>query len=135
LEQAGNERNSDLFKIASIFHFVLGGFQMLLSLIGVLYVVLGVMMASGALEPSKSGAPPEIMGWVFGGVGAFVTLLFIGAGILTITAGRNLASRRRRTFCIVVDAILCLMVPFGTIVGIFGLILLLKPETEKLFTG
>jgi hypothetical protein len=135
MQEAQRNENSDFFKVVSIFHYVLGGFQMLFSLIGVLYIVMGILMTSGSLEPSKSSAPPEAIGWIFSGIGVVITLMFLSIGLLSIKTGKNLSRRRNRTFCIVVDAILCLMVPFGTIVGIFGLVLLMKPESQELFTG
>ena len=121
--------------LVSIFHFVLGGLQMLFSLIGLVYVAIGAMMASGAMESTKGNPPPPELGWIFGGVGVVFVLVFITIGFLTIRTGINIRRRRRRTFCMVIDSILCLMVPLGTIVGIFGLVLLTKPETAEEFEG
>ena len=124
-----------MISLVSIFHFVLGGFQMLFSLVGLVYVAIGAMMASGAMESTKGNPPPPELGWIFGGVGVVFVLVFITVGFLTIRTGINIRRRRRRTFCMVIDSILCLMVPFGTIVGIFGLVLLTKAETVKEFEG
>lgn len=127
--------NSDLFTIVSIFHFVAGGFQILLSSIGVIYMALGYMITSGAIDSPKSEPPPEILGWILSFAGLVFAVVLLTLGILVLKTGFNLMKKRSRTFCIVIDAILCLMIPFGTIVGIFGLVLLMKPETEELFTG
>jgi len=124
-----------MISLVSIFHFVLGGLQMLFSLIGLVYVAIGAMMASGAMESTKGNPPPPELGWIFGGVGVVFVLVFITIGFLTIRTGINIRRRRRRTFCMVIDSILCLMVPLGTIVGIFGLVLLTKPETAEEFEG
>ena len=129
------KQNGDMISLVSIFHFVLGGFQMLFSLVGLVYVAIGAMMASGAMESTKGNPPPPELGWIFGGVGVVFVLVFITVGFLTIRTGINIRRRRRRTFCMVIDSILCLMVPFGTIVGIFGLVLLTKAETVKEFEG
>ncbi|MCD6587867.1 MAG: hypothetical protein J7K88_04895 [Candidatus Fermentibacteraceae bacterium] len=129
------KQNGDMISLVSIFHFVLGGLQMLFSLIGLVYVAIGAMMASGAMESTKGNPPPPELGWIFGGVGVVFVLVFITIGFLTIRTGINIRRRRRRTFCMVIDSILCLMVPLGTIVGIFGLVLLTKPETAEEFEG
>ncbi|RKZ03184.1 hypothetical protein DRQ21_06580 [Candidatus Fermentibacteria bacterium] len=129
------KQDGDMISLVSIFHFVLGGFQMLFSLVGLVYVAIGAMMASGAMESTKGNPPPPELGWIFGGVGVVFVLVFITVGFLTIRTGINIRRRRRRTFCMVIDSILCLMVPFGTIVGIFGLVLLTKAETVKEFEG
>jgi len=130
-----SKQDGDLLSIVSIFHYVLGGFQMLFSLIGFVYVAMGILMATGAMDSAKGEAPPPELGWIFGGIGVVFVLVFLTMGILAIKAGININKRRHRTFCIVIDAILCMMVPFGTIVGIFGLVLLTKPETAGEFGG
>lgn len=135
MEEKAKNSSDDFLTLVSVFHFVVGGFQMLLSLIGVVYLVIGIAIGSGALETAKSSAPPEAMGWIFGGFGVVITLIFLTLGGLSIKAGINIRKRKNRMFCMVVDAILCLMIPFGTIVGIFGLVMLTKPEVEETFTG
>lgn len=127
--------NDDLLSVVSIFHYVLGGFQMLFSLVGLIYVAMGILMATGALDSAKGEVPPPELGWVFGGFGAVFVLLFLTIGLLTIKTGTNMRKRKKRTLCIVIDSILCMMVPFGTIVGIFGLVLLTRSETANEFEG
>ena len=127
--------DNDLLSIVSIFHFVLGGFQMLFSVFGLFYLGMGILIASGDLEPTKGTPPPAEIGWIFGAVGIIFTLVFLTIGLLAIKTGTNIRKRRNRTFCIVIDSILCMMIPFGTIVGIFGLVLLMKPEITEEFKG
>ena len=65
--------------------------------------------------------------------------LFILAGWTFATcvflAGRNLARRRRYTFCLVMAAIMCLFMPFGTVLGVFTLVVLMRPSVKPLFDG
>ncbi|MCK5842674.1 MAG: hypothetical protein KAH31_10925 [Candidatus Sabulitectum sp.] len=129
------KQDGDLLSIVSIFHYVLGGFQMMISLAGVVYIVMGILMTTGAMDSAKGEAPPPELGWIFVGIGTVFVLLFITIGLFTIKTGINMHRRRNRTLCIVIDSILCLMVPFGTIVGIFGLVLLTKPEISDEFEG
>ena len=51
-------QDSDMLSIVSIFHFVLGGFQMLFSLIGFIYVAMGILMTSGQMDSAKGNPPP-----------------------------------------------------------------------------
>jgi len=129
------KQNGDMLSVVPIFHFVLGGFQMLFSLIGLVYVAVGAMMASGVMESTKGNPPPPELGWIFGAFGVVFILVFITIGFLTIRAGINIRLQRKHTFCMVIDSILCLMVPFGTIVGVLGLVLLTKSETAEKFEG
>jgi len=133
VNDSATKQNGDMLSVVSIFHFVLGSFQMLFSLTGLVYVAVGAAMASGAMESAKGNPPPPELGWVFGGFGVVFVLVFLTVGFLTVRAGVSIRRRRRRTFCMVIDSILCLMVPFGTIVGVFGLVLLTKSETAEEF--
>jgi hypothetical protein len=127
---------NDQMVLASVFHYVLGGFQIMLSSVGLVYIAMGIAMGTEAIaEDMTGGPPPEVMAWVFGAVGAIFTAVLLTMGLLVIRTGINLARRRNRTFCMVIDSVLCLMVPFGTIVGIFGLVLLMRPEYSRQFTG
>ncbi len=129
------KQDSDLFGVVSIFHFVLGGCQLLFSLFGFVYVVMGILMATGAMDSAKGEPPPPELGWIFVVIGAVFVLVFVTIGLFTIKTGINIRRRRNRTLCIVIDSILCMMMPFGTIVGIFGLVLLTKPEISDEFEG
>ncbi|MCK5035355.1 MAG: hypothetical protein KAS73_05635 [Candidatus Sabulitectum sp.] len=129
------KQDSDLLSVVSIFHYVLGGFQMLISLAGFVYVVVGVLMVTGAMDSAKGEPLPPELGWIFVVIGVVFVLIFITIGLFTIKTGINMRKRRNRTLCMVIDSILCMMVPFGTIVGIFGLVLLTKPEISDEFEG
>jgi len=63
------------------------------------------------------------------------TLSFCGwaLSVLMIVAGRKLRRRAAHTFCIVIAAIECIFMPFGTVLGIFTLIVLTKESVKKLF--
>jgi hypothetical protein len=67
------------------------------------------------------------MGWFFIVFGGGFTLAGWILGILTIFSGRCLARQRRRAFSLVVAGLNCLAIPFGTILGIFTFIVLLRP--------
>ncbi len=85
--------------------------------------------------------PSALFGTLFGmGFGFFffaiigIQLLFlIVVPILTLIAGLNLNRYRNRTFCFVVACVLCLLQPIGTILGIFTIIVLNRPEAKWLF--
>ena len=64
-------------------------------------------------------APPA-SGMVFS-----VTLIFL--------AGRFLAQRRHHTFCVTMAAVQCLFMPFGTILGVFTIVVLNRPSVKQLF--
>jgi hypothetical protein len=68
-------------------------------------------------------------------MGSLALLLGWTMAALTAVAGRSLTRRRRYTFCLVIAGLLCLWMPFGTILGVFTLITLTKPPVRAQFEG
>src|SRR6266545_3002302 len=52
---------------------------------------------------------------------------------LIFVAGRFLAARRRHTFCIVVAALCCAFFPLGTALGVFTILVLMRPTVKAMF--
>jgi len=55
--------------------------------------------------------------------------------ILTAVAGKNLSNHRRRIFCLVITCMNCINVPLGTVLGVFTIIVLVRPSVKDLFEG
>ena len=104
---------------------------MALSCLGILYVFGGTIVAAVG---GKNGEPPVWIGLMLVFMGVVVILLGWGFGGLTIWAGRCLATKRHYVFCIVMAAISCLSMPFGTALGVFTLIVLGRPSVKQLFS-
>ena len=95
------------------------------------------------LEPYDS--PPEspatlseaamirFIGAMFTGVAAFIMLGGFALSTAIIVAGRRLAAYRSHTYCLVIAAIECLFMPLGTVLGVFTIIVLVRPEARDLF--
>ena len=47
--------------------------------------------------------------------------------------GRGLAQRKRYMFCLVVACVECLFMPFGTVLGVFTIIVLSRDSVKALF--
>jgi hypothetical protein len=54
------------------------------------------------------------------------------AAALMVVAGRFLAGRRRRDFCIVIAALACAITPFGTVLGVFTLVVPMRPSVQAM---
>ncbi len=119
--------------LLSIFHYVVGGLTALFSCIPFLHMGIGIAILSGAFE-TGDGAP-QFIGWFL----ILFPALFILAGwtlsILIIIAGKKLKLHVSRTFCLVVAGLECIVMPFGTVLGVFTLIVLMKDSVQKLFTN
>jgi hypothetical protein len=123
----------DDLRLLSIFHYVLAGLSALFGLLPLIYVGLGALILSGALDGKHGDAPPAFLGWIVIAFGLFALLLaaLYVAGL--VVAGRSLARRRNWLFCMIMAAISCAFAPLGTALGVFTIIVLSRGETKALF--
>jgi hypothetical protein len=66
-------------------------------------------------------------------MGSIFVLAAWTISICTILSGRRIAQRRWQTFSIVMAAINCMIMPFGTVLGIFTIIALTRPEVKAMY--
>jgi len=135
--QQPNNPTEDHLRLLSIFHYIVGGLAVLFGCFPLGHVAIGMAMLTGVIpaQSSEDEAIMGIMGSVFAFIGAVVILMMWALGICTVLAGKYLRQRRNRTFCFVVAGILTVFFPFGTVLGVFTLVVLLKPEVKDLFEG
>jgi hypothetical protein len=50
-----------------------------------------------------------------------------------LAAGRALARRRLYSFCLAMAGVSCVFAPLGTVLGVFTLIVLMRPSVKALF--
>jgi hypothetical protein len=99
---------------------------------------MGFLLISLAHHPSShpgDSPPPVEVGWVLVGLGLFFALLGFAFAVLLILAGRALGRRRRYQFVFVMACVECMFMPFGTVLGVFTLIVLSRESARKLFEG
>ncbi len=136
--------NQDLehLRLLSIFHYVVAGLTALFACIPILHLTFGLVMlfAPGVLENHQHHGPPIDPAFLRL-LGAFVTFMaasFILLGwslaVCTLLAGRFLRQHRHYMFCLVIAALLCMITPFGTILGVFTIVVLVRQSVKLLFT-
>ncbi|HBA85354.1 MAG TPA: hypothetical protein DCZ95_14805 [Verrucomicrobia bacterium] len=125
-----NEKNLDLL---AIFHYIVGGITALVACIPFIHVALGLAMLLGALDGKNP--PPHWLGWIFVAGGGFFILCGWTMAAAIVLAGRKLSKRQSRIYCIVVAAFECMMMPFGTVLGVFTIIVLSKDSVKALFAN
>jgi hypothetical protein len=123
-------------RLLSIFHYIVGALAALFALFPTIHLVIGISMVTGRFDDASDLSEafgPELFGWFF----ILFALAFIVAGLAfagcLIAAGRFLASQTHYTFCFVVAALACAFMPFGTILGVFTIIVLQRPSVKGLF--
>jgi hypothetical protein len=122
--------------LLSIFHYVVAGLAGLFALLPVFHLVFGLffIFAAGKFE-GKGEPPPAFIGWMF--VVFAAVLITVGSVFATcvFAAGRFLAKHRHYMFCLVMAAVECIFMPFGTLLGVFTIIVLMREPVKELFTA
>jgi hypothetical protein len=132
---AVSTKDSEHLKLLSIFHYVVGAIGAFFACFPLIHVILGVLMVASpdAMGGKHGDAPPPVFGILMAGFGMLFVLIGWAAAICTVISGRMLAQRRRRIFSLVTAAVLCLFMPFGTILGIFTIIVLSRDSVKRLY--
>jgi|CXWL01.1.fsa_nt_gi hypothetical protein len=123
-------RDGQHLQLLAIFHFIVAGLMALFACFFLIYFGMGVFFATGHGAPN---GPPAFVGWMFmllGGVGVLAGWTLAAC---VVAAGRNLTRARRHTFCLVVAGLLCMVMPFGTVLGVFTILVLLRPSVQARF--
>jgi hypothetical protein len=126
--------DSEHLRILSLVHYVFGGLCALLSCVLIIHFVIGVVMLvnSQSFGNGPQG-PPAFMGVFFILFSSCFMVLGWLLGGLTIYSGVCMKRRQHRTFSLIVAAINCLSIPFGTALGVFTIIVLSRPSVKELY--
>jgi hypothetical protein len=119
-------------RLLAIGYWVWGGFMALYSLFIVAYFgLIGSVFLT--IPRGGSDAPPAFLGWIFIGVGAAVLVLVGALAALEIATGFWIQRRRHRVAALVMAALLCPGIPFGTLLGVSTFVVLSRPTVKALF--
>ena len=130
-----SNEDSKHLDLLSTFHYVLGGITAFFSCIPFLHVFMGLAIISGKFFQSTNGGhePPAAFGWLFVGVGAMAIIIGWSIAACMLIAAGKLRRHKSRMFCLVTAGLECIMMPFGTILGVFTIIALNKDSIKALF--
>lgn len=133
-------KDLDNLKTLSIFYYVVAALTALFACFPIIHLFIGISFLTGTFpespnQPNQPDFPVKLFGLMF----TIIPLIFILGGwtlaICTFIAGRKLAKHQSYTFCIVVAGILCTFMPFGTVLGVFTIIVLMRDSVKELFNG
>jgi hypothetical protein len=127
------EQDREHLKLLAVFHYVVAAFIGLFSMLPLIHLLIGVGMVTGSLATRPVEPVAAILGWFL----VVFAALFIGCGLAfagcLAFAGKALQEHTHYLFCVVVAALSCLFAPFGTVLGVFTLVVLLRPSVKALF--
>jgi hypothetical protein len=130
-------RDEEHLRLLAIFHFILSGLMALCAMIPFIHVAVGLFLI---LDPAAFGSPgqeppPPWLGYFFVAFASVFIVLGLSLAALMLFGGLSLAKRRRYVFCQVIACLECLMMPLGTVLGVFTLVVLSRPSVRDLFNG
>jgi uncharacterized membrane protein len=120
-------------KVLAAFHLVLG----VLGLMGSLMVILIFGGVAGIINMTATDNPDAVLAVpIVGLVGGLLVAAIFTLSAPGIIAGLGLLKRRpwARILTIVLSVLHLMIIPFGTILGIYGLWVLLSKNTAPLFS-
>jgi hypothetical protein len=123
-------------RLLAIFHYVVAAMGAVFACFPLIHVAIGVMMVASpdSMTGGQKGPPPPVaFGYLFIVMGATFVLMGWAAAVCTFISGRLLARRRKRLFSFVVAALLCMFVPFGTVLGVFTIVVLSRESVKRLY--
>ena len=131
----GNSMNEEreYLRLLSIFHYVVGAMTALFACFPLIHLAIGIAMLCGAFD--GKGAPPRFLGLFFIVFSSIFILCGWAMAVCMVIAGTKLARYRARTYCLALAAIECIFVLFGTVLGVFTIILLMKDSVKELFAA
>jgi hypothetical protein len=129
--------NSDAehLRLLSIFHYAVGGMMALFSCLPILHLAIGIAIVTGVMDDlgNNGEPPPDFFGWIFVIVPLGIIMMGMTMALSVVLAGRKLTQRSAYTYCLVIAGIECMFMPFGTVLGVFTIIVLMRPSVKELF--
>ena len=120
-------------KLLATFHYVVAGLSALSALFPLIHLVIGIGMVTGRFDTTRD-AGAGLLGWLF----IIFAVVFIVCGLVfsvcLALAGTYIAKYQHYTYCLVVAALSCVFFPFGTVLGIFTILLLSRDSVQRLFS-
>jgi hypothetical protein len=123
-------------KLLSIFHFVVAGLAFCgLGFLFLHYLVMSTVFANPEMWKTHNSAPPfpkdffKIFIWFYIFFGGILAI----AGALNLLSAIFLRQRRHRIFSLVIGGLNCLQIPFGTVLGIFTIMVLSRDSVRETY--
>lgn len=131
-------QDTEHLRLLSIFHYVLAGVTALFSSFGLIHLSVGLMMLFSPDKFMGGGhgePPPPTVGLMFALIGGIFVLGGWSLATAIFLAGRFLRRRKHYLFCLVVAGLSCMFAPLGTVLGVFTIVVLMRPSVKLLFNS
>ena len=129
--------DAEHLRILSIMHYIFGALKVLGGISGLVLLLLGGALVSGAIPPDSPNdqAAVQAMGVLFSAIGMGITLFCLLSGAAIAAVGYCLTRRQAYAFCLVVAGSECLSFPLGTVLGVFTIVVLMRDSVKAAFAA
>ncbi|WDI43344.1 hypothetical protein [Bremerella sp. P1] len=119
------------------FHWILAGLAALAGLFPIFHVLFGFIALVASIvgvegDPEARGLG-VVMGIMFMLIGTLIIITFWVIAFCLYLSGSYLKAHKNHTFCMVMAVISCFSFPLGTALGVFTILVLVRPSVRKLF--
>jgi hypothetical protein len=127
-------------QLLSIFHYVVAAITALIScfpifhfLMGILFIVASLVAVVREPDALSEMLMVFIVGVLFTVIAGSIILLGLALAFCIVLAGIFLHQHKRYLFCLALAGVQCAITPFGTVLGLFTIIVLVRPSVKALF--
>lgn len=128
--------DADHLRLLAIFHFVVAGFAIVgLGFLFMHYAVMHTVISNPEMWKNQKGGgpPPEQFFAMFKWFYLFFGVVLVAGGLGNLISGLFIRKKKNRIFSLVVAGINCMQFPFGTVLGVFSFIVLLRDSVRELY--
>lgn len=134
MNAAAYNRDEEHLNLLSLFHYIFAAICALFACVPFIHVAIGIIFIIAGAEGGKH-APSVVVGVVFVLIGGFIILLGWTFALCLFLSGRYLKRRRGYVFSFVIACFSCISFPYGTVLGVFTIIVLMRPSVKELYGG
>jgi hypothetical protein len=129
-----NDEDARHLELLTIFHYVVGAIFALFGFMPIFHIVIGIGMVTGTMDMFEGrDRPPDFFGYFFIAGGIFMMAMMWALAAAVFMVAWCLKNRRSYIFCLVVAGFECFFAPFGTVLGVFTILVLSRPSVKALF--
>ena len=129
------DQDEEHLRLLTVFYYAYAAITALFACIPLIHLTIGIFLVAnpGIFGDTKNGPPPALLGYLFTIIGAALVLIGWTFATCSFLVARFLARRKHYLFCMIVAGASCMAFPVGTALGVFTLIVLLRPSVKAMF--
>jgi hypothetical protein len=130
--------DAEHLKLLAVFHYVLGGLAVVgLGFLFMHWLLMNTFMGNPEMWQQQGGKgpppPPKEFFAIFKWFYLFIGTMIVVSGVANVVSGLSIRARRWRVFSLIVAGINCLCFPFGTVLGVFTFVVLLRESVAEAY--